>query len=74
MTIWHTGGRKGSPGVNEPTSQQVNEAMVSKIRNIEYSRTRKIENSSFLSLGKILHKGELGVQFLGSSEVFCLTL
>ena len=67
MTIWHTGG-----GVNESTGQQVNESMVSKIRKIEKSKNRKIEIS--LQIAKILHKDELGVQFLGSSEVFCLTL
>ena len=61
MTIWHTGGGRG---VNETTGQQVYEAMVSKNRKIEIS----------LQIAKILHKDELGVQFLGSSEVFCLTL
>ena len=67
MTIWHTGG-----GVYETTGQQVYEAMVSKIRVFEISKYRKFEIS--LQIAKILHKDELGVQFLGSSEVFCLTL
>ena len=36
------GGREGSPGVNEPTGQQVNEA---RFRKFEVSRTRNIEDS-----------------------------
>ena len=67
MTIWHTEG----VGVNESTGQQVYEAMR---RGFENSSLRNIEDSICLSLEKILHKDELGVQFLGSSEVFCLTL
>ena len=62
----------GGRGVNETTGQQVYEAMVSKNRKFENSKNRKIEIS--LQIAKILHKDELGVQFLGSSEVFCLTL
>ena len=70
MTIWHTGGgRKGSQQVYGSTGQRDE---VSKIRVFEISKYRKFEIC--LSLEKILHKDELGVQFLGSSEVFCLTL
>lgn len=67
MTIWHTVGR----GVNESTGQQVNESTGLRVNE---ARFRKFEDSICLSLEKILHKDELGVQFLGSSEVFCLTL
>ena len=71
MTIWHTG---GGVGVNESygsTGLRGNEA---RFRKFESSKYRNIEDSICLSLEKILHKDELGVQFLGSSEVFCLTL